>query len=99
MKYTVLDALAIAQAVRRGDAVLTGPVIFHREPVNVSVYWRPVHGMAAEVLERHRERLEAALCRHLEEMEQKDLDGLTDAEIDAFCAKYGRYKMLMEVCR
>lgn len=96
---TVFDALAIAQAVRRGDAVLTGPVIFHREVVNVTVPWQPTHGVPAAVLEWHRERLEKALRRRLQEMEQKDLDGMTEAELDRFCEKYEHYKTILEVCR
>lgn len=96
--YSVLDALAIAQAVRRGDAVLLGPVIFHREAVNVTVLWQPAHGVAEEVLEWHRERMEKAIHRRLQEMEQKDLDGMTEAEIDRFCEKYDHYKIIMEVC-
>jgi hypothetical protein len=96
--YSVLDALAIGQAVKHGDAVLLGPVIFHREPVNVSVYWRPVRGVAEAVLEWHRERLEKALRRRLQKMEQTDLDGMTEAEIDRFCEKYSRYKLLWGGC-
>ena len=96
--YSVLDALAIAQAVRRGDAVLLGPVVFHWEPVNVTVHWQPVHGVAEAVLEWHRERLEGALRRRLQEMEQEDLDGMTEAEIDRFCEKYDHYKIILEVC-
>jgi len=96
--YSVLDALAIAQAVRRGDAILLGPVIFHREPVNVTVLWQPVHDTAEAVLERHRERLEKALRRRLQAMEQQTLEGWTDAETDAFCEKYSQYKMLLGGC-
>lgn len=95
--YSVLDALAIGQAVKRGEAVLLGPVLFHREPVNVTVLWQPVHGTAEVVLERHRERLEKAIRRRLQEMEQQAIDGWTDAETDTFCEKYSRYKSLLEV--
>lgn len=97
--YSVLDALAIGQAVKRGDAVLLAPVVFHREPITVTVLWQPVRGVAEAVLEWHRERLEAALCRRLEEMEQQSLDGWTNAEIDALCEKYSRYKQIMEVSK
>lgn len=98
MKYTVLDALAIARAVRRGDAVLLGHVIFHRKDANVTVHWKPARGVPSAVLEWHRERLENALRRRLQEMEQKDLDGMTEAEIDRFCEKYDHYKIILEVC-
>lgn len=97
--YSVLDALAIGQAVQRGEAVLLAPVVFHVEPVNASVYWKPTHGVPDAVLEWHRERLEKALRRCLQEMEQKDLDGMTEAETDRFCEKYDRYKIIMEGCR
>lgn len=96
--YSVLDALAIAQAVKRGDAVLLGPVIFHRDPVNVSVYWRPVHGLAEAVLEWHRERLEKTLRKSLEEMEQMSLDGMSAAEVERLGEKHGRYRLLLEWC-
>lgn len=96
--YSVFDALAIGQAVQRGEAVLLAPVVFHVEPVNVSVYWKPTHGVPDAVLEWHRERLKKALRRRLQEMEQKDLDGMTEAEIDRFCQKYDRYKIIMEGC-
>lgn len=93
--YSVWDALAIAQAVRRGDAVLIAPVIFHREPMRATVLWKPVHGMASTVLEWHRERLE----KRLQEMEQQPIDGMTEAETDRLCDQYVHYKMILEVCR
>lgn len=93
--YSVLDALAIGRAVKRGDAVLLAPVVFHREPITVTVLWRPVRGVEEAVLEWHRESLEATLCRRLEEMEQQTFNGWTDAEIDDFCEKYSRYKLLL----
>lgn len=95
--YSVLDALAIGQAVKRGEAVLLSPVIYHREPVNVSIYWQPVQSTAEEVLQKHRQRLENALHMRLQEMEQETFEGWTDAEIDRFCEQYDRYKTLLEV--
>lgn len=95
--YSVLDALAIGQAVKRGEAVLLSPVIYHREPINVSVYWQPVQSTADEVLQKHRQKLENALRRRLQEMEQETFDGWTDAEIDRFCEQYDRYKAVLEV--
>ena len=94
--YSVLDALAIAQAVKRGDAVLLAPVVFHREPITVTVLWHPVRGVAEAVLDWHRERLEKAIRRSLQEMEQQPLDGLSAAEVDRLGEKYTRYKLLME---
>ena len=96
-RYSVFDAMAIGQAVKRGEAVLLSPVIYHREPVNVSIYWQPVQSTAEEVLQKHRQRLENALHRRLQEMEQETFEGWTDAEIDRFCDQYDRYKTILEV--
>lgn len=95
---SVLDALAVAQAVRKGDAVLLGPVIFHRDALTVTVFWQPLAGNAAEMLQIHRERLEKAMRRGLQEMEQQPLDGLTAAEVELLGKKYSRYKLLLESC-
>lgn len=97
--YSVLDALAIAQAVRRGDAILLAPVIFHKQPLTVTVCWEPTHGVAEAVLEWHRERLQNALQGRLQAMEQQPLDGMSAEEVEALCDKYTLYKTLMEVCR
>jgi len=94
--YSVLDALAIGQAVKRGDAVLLAPVVFHREPITVTVFWHPVRGVAEAVLDWHRERLEKAMHRSLQEMEQQPLDGLTAAEVERLGNKYSRYKTILE---
>ena len=96
---SLLDALAIGQAVKRGDAVLLGPVVFHRDTVNVSVYWQPVHGVDEAVLEWHRERLEKAMRRSLQEMEQQPLDSLSAAEVERLGEKYSRYKTILEVLK
>lgn len=97
--YSVMDALAIAQAVRRGDAVLLAPVIFHKQALNVTVCWEPTHGIAGAVLEWHRERLKNTLQGRLQTMEQQPLDGMSAEEVEALCDKYTLYKTLMEVCR
>lgn len=97
--YSVLDALAIAQAVRRGDAVLLAPVIFHKQPLTVTVCWEPTHGVAEAVLEWHRERLQNALQGRLQAMEQQPLDGMSAEEVEALCDRYTLYKTLLEVCR
>lgn len=97
--YSVFDALAIGQAVRRGDAVLLAPVIYHKQPMTVTVYWQPVHGIASAVLDWHRERLKSTLESRLQAMDAQSLEGMTEAEIDRFCEKYSQYKTLLEVCR
>ena len=94
--YSVLDALAIAQAVKRGDAVLIAPVIFHQDPVNVTVRWEPTKGLAEAVLDWHRERLKATLQGRLEAMEQQALDDLSAENVEALSAKHSLYKALLE---
>ena len=69
--YSVLDALAIAQAVRKGEALLLGKVVFHRPAGNVSVYWEPLTGESPEVLlTRYREALMNALEARLKAMDE-----------------------------
>lgn len=97
--YSVFDALAIGQAVKRGDAVLLAPVIFHKQALTVTVYWNPVEGAAETVLDAYRNRLKNALEGRLQAMENQPLEGLTEAEIDRYCEKYSRYKTILEVCR
>lgn len=96
--YSVFDALAIGQAIRRGAAVLLAPVVFHKQALTVSVYWQPVEGTAETVLDTHKNRLRNAMERRLQEMEEQPLDGLTEAEIDRFCEKYSQYKTILEGC-
>lgn len=97
--YSVFDALAIGQAVKRGKAVLLAPVIFHKQSLTVTVYWNPVEGAAETVLDAYRNRLKNALESRLQAMEDQPLEGLTEAEIDRYCEKYSRYKTILEVCR
>ena len=95
--YSVLDALAIAQAVRKGEALLLGKVVFHRPAGNVSVYWEPLTGESPEVLlTRYREALMTALEARLKAMDESPYWNLTPGEYDAFCAKYSRYAELLK---
>jgi len=96
--YSIFDALAIGQAIRRGAAVLLAPVVFHKQALTVSVYWQPVEGVPETVLDTHRNRLRNALEARLHEMDNEPLDGLTEAEIDRFCEKYSQYKTILEGC-
>lgn len=48
--YSILDALTIAQAVKKGEARLLGKVIFHRKDMTVTVRWEPVGGEASAAL-------------------------------------------------
>lgn len=94
--YSVFDALAIGQAVRRGAAVLLAPVIYHKQQLTVSVYWQPVEGSEESVLSAHRNRLRNAMEARLEAMDNQSLEGMTEAEIDRFCEKYSLYKTILE---
>lgn len=95
--YSVLDALAIAQAVRKGEARLLGKVVFHRPAGNVSVYWEPLTCESPEVLlNRYREALTNALEARLKAMDESPYWNLTPEEYDAFCAKYSRYAELLK---
>lgn len=97
--YSVLEALAIAQAVRKGEAALIGKIVFHTYTLTVTVRWHPIAAEAQTLLDTHKKRMEQALQRRLREMEQQPIDGLTDAEITLLCEKYDRYKAILEVCR
>ena len=97
--YSVFDALAIGQAVRRGAAVLLAPVIFHKQALTVTVYWHPVDADSGTVLETIKNRLISTMKARMQELEDKPLDGLTDGEIDQFCEKYSLYKTIMEECQ
>lgn len=95
--YSVLEALAIAQAVRKGEARLLGKVIFHRPAGNVSVYWEPLTDETPEVLlTRYREALTNALEARLKAMEAVPYWELPRKEYDAFCAQYSRYTALLK---
>ena len=95
--YSVLEALAIAQAIRKGEARLLGKVIFHRPAGNVSVYWEPLTGESPEVLlTRYREALTNALEARLKAMDESPYWNLSPEEYDAFCAKYSRYAELLK---
>lgn len=41
---SIFDALAIAQAVKKGEARLLGKVVFHRQTMSVTVRWEPTGG-------------------------------------------------------
>lgn len=95
--YSVLDALAIAQAVRKGEARLLGKVIYHVRENDVSVPWEPVTGEAsATLLERRREALINALKGRLKAMDESEYWNLSAEEYERFCKQYGRYSRLLK---
>lgn len=94
--YSLFDALAIGQAIKKGEARLLGNVTFHRQEMTVSVPWEPLTGEAsAELLSRRRECLKNALEARLKAMENSGWENLTAEEYDQFCARYGRYYRLL----
>lgn len=95
--YSVLEALAIAQAVRKGEARLLGKVIFHRPAGNVSVYWEPLTDETPPVLlNRYKEALQNALEGRLKALEERDYTNLTAEEKEAYCRQYERYLAVLE---
>ena len=94
--YSLFDALAIGQAIKKGEARLLGKVIFHRQEMTVSVRWEPLTGEAsAGLLNRRRECLKNALEARLKAMENSGWENLTAEEYNQFCARYGRYYRLL----
>ena len=96
--YSVLDALAIAQAVRKGEARLLGKVIFHRQAGVVTVRWEPLNGESEDnCLSRHRDALQNALEGRLKALEERDYTNLTAEEKEAYCRQYERYLAVLEM--
>jgi hypothetical protein len=96
--YSVLDALAIAQAVRKGEARLLGKVIFHRPAGVVTVRWEPLNGESEDnCLSRHRDALQNALEGCLKALEERDYTNLTAEEKEAYCRQYERYLAVLEM--
>lgn len=96
--YSVLDALAIAQAVRKGEARLLGKVIFHRPAGVVTVRWEPLNGESEDnCLSRHRDALQNALEGRLKVLEERDYMNLTAEEKEAYCRQYERYLAVLEM--
>ena len=93
--YSVLEALAIAQAVRKGEAALIGKVVFHADTLAVTVRWHPIAAEAQVLLDAHKKRLKQALQQRLQEMEQQPVEGLTEAEMTLLCEKHDRYKSIL----
>lgn len=96
--YSVLEALAIAQAVRKGEARLLGKVIFHRPAGVVTVRWEPLNGESEDnCLSRHRDTLQNALEGRLKVLEERDYTNLTAEEKEAYCRQYERYLAVLEM--
>lgn len=96
--YSVLEALAIAQAVRKGEARLFGKVIFHRPAGTVSVYWESLTDETAEaLLNRYKEALQNALEARLTALEGQDYSNSSAEEREAYCRQYERYLAVLEL--
>ena len=95
--YSVLDALAITQAVRKGEARLLGKVIFHRPAGVVTVRWEPLNGEPeGAMLKCFRDTLQNALEGRLKALEERDYTSLTVEEKEAYCRQYERYLAVLE---
>ena len=96
--YSFLDALAIAKAVRKGEALLLGKVIFHRPAGVVTVRWEPLNGeLEGAMLKRCRDTLQNALEGRLKALEEQDYTNLTAEEKEAYCRQYERYLAVLEM--
>ena len=85
-QYGMFDAVAIAQAVKRGEAKLTGKVIYHRQENLATVPWEAVSGN----LRQYRERLRTALEQRLREIEACNIDGLSSETVERLAEEYGQ---------
>ncbi|MBR2924247.1 MAG: hypothetical protein IKC28_04370 [Clostridia bacterium] len=87
---SLLDALAIGQAIRKHEAEMMGTVRLMTADMSVCLWWYPINGeTASSLLERHREALVTAIQRRLEKMDNSEWWNLSPTEYDAFCQKYG----------
>ena len=94
----MLDALAIAQAVKKGEARLLGKVVFHRPAGVVTVRWEPLSGESEDdCLSRHRDTLQNALEGRLKALEERDYTNLAAEKKEAYCRQYERYLAMLEM--
>lgn len=89
--FSLFDALAIGQAVRRGEARLMGKVIFHRQPMTATIHCEDLSALPV-----WRERLKKALEARLQAMEGSGWENMRAEEYARFCEKYGQYTRLLE---
>ena len=89
--FSLFDALAIGQAVRRGEARLIGKVIFHRKPMTATIHCEDLSALPV-----WRERLKKALEARLQAMEGRGWENMQAEEYARFCEKYGQYTRLLE---
>ena len=96
-KMSLLDALSVGQAVRKGEAELLGKVRLHPDDLTVSLCWIPVNGEQPEmVLHRWRKKTRALIEKRLQEMDASSWWELNAEEYNHFCARYGFYKRLLD---
>lgn len=95
--FPLLDALAIGQAVRKGEAELVGNVRLIAADLTVCLWWYPTNGeQPSALLDRHRAALVAAIEKRLAKMDNSEWWSLPPDEYSAFCRKYGFYHRLIE---
>lgn len=80
-KVSLLDALAIGQAVRHGEAVLVGKILVRGGEIFINWQGGP--------LDKYRERLKAAAKQRMAEMDNSPYWELSPEEYDRMCARYG----------
>ena len=89
--FSLFDALAIGQAVRRGEARLMGKVIFHRQPMTATIHCEDLSALPV-----WREWLKKALEARLQAMEGSGWENMQAEEYARFCEKYGQYTRLLD---
>lgn len=95
--YSLFDALAIGQAIRKGEARLLGKVIFHKRDMTVSLYWKQLaaEGPAA-FMNRYRERMKSAIQKRLRQMDDAEWWKLSEDEFDQMSSRYSFLCWLLE---
>lgn len=95
--YSLFDALALGQAVRKGEARLLGKVIFHKRDMTVSLYWKQLTAEdPAAFMNRYRERMKSAIQKRLRQMDDAEWWKLSEDEFDQMSSRYSFLCWLLE---
>lgn len=87
-RVSLLNALAIGQAMKRSEAKLIGKVRVRGGDIFINWTGGP--------LDRHRERLKAAARQRMDEMDNNPYWELTAEEYDKMCTRYALFKEMVE---
>lgn len=94
---SVLDALAISLAIRKGEAELLGKVIFHKRDMTVSLYWKQLTAEEPAVfMDRYRKRMRAAIQKRLRQMDDAEWWNLSEEEFEQMSSRYSFLNWLLE---